>query len=606
MMASVEEKGSADGREDHTQDGTVDLKGRPILRSKTGRWRACSFIVGYEVFERMAYYGIASNLVIYLTTKLHEGTVTSANNVTNWVGTVWMTPLLGAYIADAHLGRYWTFVIASAIYLAGMSLLTLAVSLPALRPPSCGHGMKSADCDKRASPYQAGIFYGALYIIAIGTGGTKPNISTMGADQFDEFEPKEKTQKLSFFNWWMFSIFFGTLFSNTFLIYLQDNVGWALGYGLPTLGLALSILVFLLGTKFYRHKLPSESPFSRIAHVIVAALRKWRVTIPDDQKELHELSLEAYTKSGKFRIDHSPSLRFLDKAAVKSGATSPWMLCPVTQVEETKQMIKLVPILIATFVSSMMLAQGGTLFIKQGTTLDRSIGPNFEIPPACLSAFITIFMLISLVVYDRLFVPWIRRYTKNPRGITLLQRLGIGLVLHVMIMVTAWLAERKRLSVIRERQLFGEKDTLPLTIFILFPQFALLGIADSFVETAKIELFYDQAPQGMKSLGTSYFTTSLGIGSFLSSFLLSTVSNITKQHGRGWILDNLNISHFDYYYLFLAVLSSLNLLFFLFVAKYFVYNADTTEPKGDFAMETLPNKPPAEAQTEASNALLVS
>ncbi|CAB4291440.1 unnamed protein product [Prunus armeniaca] len=605
-MASVEEKGSADGREDHTQDGTVDLKGRPILRSKTGRWRACSFIVGYEVFERMAYYGIASNLVIYLTTKLHEGTVTSANNVTNWVGTVWMTPLLGAYIADAHLGRYWTFVIASAIYLAGMSLLTLAVSLPALRPPSCGHGIKSADCDKRASPYQAGIFYGALYIIAIGTGGTKPNISTMGADQFDEFEPKEKTQKLSFFNWWMFSIFFGTLFSNTFLIYLQDNVGWALGYGLPTLGLALSILVFLLGTKFYRHKLPSESPFSRIAHVIVAALRKWRVTIPDDQKELHELSLEAYTKSGKFRIDHSPSLRFLDKAAVKSGATSPWMLCPVTQVEETKQMIKLVPILIATFVSSMMLAQGGTLFIKQGTTLDRSIGPNFEIPPACLSAFITIFMLISLVVYDRLFVPWIRRYTKNPRGITLLQRLGIGLVLHVMIMVTAWLAERKRLSVIRERQLFGEKDTLPLTIFILFPQFALLGIADSFVETAKIELFYDQAPQGMKSLGTSYFTTSLGIGSFLSSFLLSTVSNITKQHGRGWILDNLNISHFDYYYLFLAVLSSLNLLFFLFVAKYFVYNADTTEPKGDFAMETLPNKPPAEAQTEASNALLVS
>ncbi|CAL8178274.1 unnamed protein product [Prunus armeniaca] len=487
-----------------------------------------------------------------------------------------------------------------------MSLLTLAVSLPALRPPSCGHGIKSADCDKRASPYQAGIFYGALYIIAIGTGGTKPNISTMGADQFDEFEPKEKTQKLSFFNWWMFSIFFGTLFSNTFLIYLQDNVGWALGYGLPTLGLALSILVFLLGTKFYRHKLPSESPFSRIAHVIVAALRKWRVTIPDDQKELHELSLEAYTKSGKFRIDHSPSLRFLDKAAVKSGATSPWMLCPVTQVEETKQMIKLVPILIATFVSSMMLAQGGTLFIKQGTTLDRSIGPNFEIPPACLSAFITIFMLISLVVYDRLFVPWIRRYTKNPRGITLLQRLGIGLVLHVMIMVTAWLAERKRLSVIRERQLFGEKDTLPLTIFILFPQFALLGIADSFVETAKIELFYDQAPQGMKSLGTSYFTTSLGIGSFLSSFLLSTVSNITKQHGRGWILDNLNISHFDYYYLFLAVLSSLNLLFFLFVAKYFVYNADTTEPKGDFAMETLPNKPPAEAQTEASNALLVS
>lgn len=65
----------------------------------------------------MAYYGIASNLVLYLTAQLREGTVKSSNDVTNWVGTVWMTPILGAYVADAFLGRYWTFVIASAIYL---------------------------------------------------------------------------------------------------------------------------------------------------------------------------------------------------------------------------------------------------------------------------------------------------------------------------------------------------------------------------------------------------------------------------------------------------------------------------------------------------------
>jgi solute carrier family 15 (peptide/histidine transporter), member 3/4 len=45
-MEVVEEKGLANGKEDYTQDGTVDLKGRPILRSKTGRWKACSFIVG--------------------------------------------------------------------------------------------------------------------------------------------------------------------------------------------------------------------------------------------------------------------------------------------------------------------------------------------------------------------------------------------------------------------------------------------------------------------------------------------------------------------------------------------------------------------------------
>lgn len=74
--------------------------------------------LGYEVFERMAFYGISANLVIYLTKKLHEGTVASSNSVTNWTGTAWILPILGAYIADAHLGRFWTFIIASGIYVA--------------------------------------------------------------------------------------------------------------------------------------------------------------------------------------------------------------------------------------------------------------------------------------------------------------------------------------------------------------------------------------------------------------------------------------------------------------------------------------------------------
>lgn len=191
----------------------------------------------------------------------------------------------------------------------GMILLTLAVSLSALRPPSCGHGVKEENCDKRASDLQIGIFYLALYIIAIGTGGTKPNISTMGADQFDDFEPKERFQKLSFFNWWMFSIFLGTLFSNTFLVYIQDTVGWAIGYGLPTAGLAVSIIVFIVGTRYYRHKPPSGSPLTRMARVLVATVRKWRVVVPDEPKELYELSLEEYSNSGQFRLDHTSSLR---------------------------------------------------------------------------------------------------------------------------------------------------------------------------------------------------------------------------------------------------------------------------------------------------------
>ncbi|XP_023540279.1 protein NRT1/ PTR FAMILY 5.2-like [Cucurbita pepo subsp. pepo] len=567
-MASLQET----GLDRYTEDGTVDLHGNPVLRSKTGRWKACSFIVVYEVFERMAYHGISTNLILYLTKKLHQGTVASANNVTNWSGTVWIMPILGAYIADAHLGRYRTFMIASTICLMGMGLLTLAVSMSSLKPPPCLE-VNKGNC-KQASKLQLAVFFGALYILALGTGGTKPNISTIGADQFDDFHPKEKAQKLSFFNWWMFSIFFGTLFANTGVVYIQDNVGWSLGYGLPTIGLAISILIFVAGTPFYRHKLPSGSPFTRMANVIVAAARNWRLPLPNDPKELHELEFEKYSIERAFRIDSTSSLRFLNKAAIRTGSTEPWKLCSVTQVEETKQILKMIPILVCTFIPSTMLAQTHTLFIKQGTTLDRSVGSHFQIPPASLSAFVTISMLLSVVIYDRIFVKIMQRLTKNPRGITLLQRMGIGMILHTMIMTIASRVERRRLYVARENGLVQNGGEIPLTIFSLLPQFMLMGTADAFTEVAKIEFFYDQAPESMKSLGTSYSMTSLGVGNFLSSFLLSTVSHITKNNGNGWILNNLNASHLDYYYALIAVLSAINFIVFLIVSKLYVYKAE--------------------------------
>ncbi|MFS7975451.1 putative proton-dependent oligopeptide transporter family, MFS transporter superfamily [Helianthus anomalus] len=432
----------------------------------------------------------------------------------------------------------------------GMGLLTLVVSLPSLKPPTCGKNVSYLDCDKRASSFQVGIFYCALYIIAIGTGGTKPNISTMGADQFDDFEPKERAHKLTFFNWWVFSIFFGTFFSNTFLVYIQDTVDWGLGYGIPTLTLLVAIIAFVFGTPVYRHKTRVESPFTRMAKVLVAAARKWNTSVP-----------------------------FLDKAAVRvEEPTSEWYLCPVTQVEQTKQMVKMIPVLCATFIPSTLIAQTNTLFIKQGTTLVRSIGPNFEIPPASLSVFFTISMLISLVVYDRLLVPFVRKYTKNPRGITMLQRMMVGLIIHIITMTIAFLVERHRLSVAKDHGINKPRQIVPLRIYILLPQFALMGVADCFLEVAKFEFFYDQAHEGMKSIGTAYFTTSIGIGYFLSSFILSTMSNVTKRNGHhGWILNNLNVSHLEYYYAFSAILSFMNFLFFLVVAKNFDYNVEVNE-----------------------------
>lgn len=67
--------------------------------------------------ERLAFYGISSNLVTYLTSKLHEGNASAARNVTTWEGTCYFIPLIGGVLADAYWGRYWTMTVFFAFYL---------------------------------------------------------------------------------------------------------------------------------------------------------------------------------------------------------------------------------------------------------------------------------------------------------------------------------------------------------------------------------------------------------------------------------------------------------------------------------------------------------
>ncbi|XP_010532218.1 PREDICTED: protein NRT1/ PTR FAMILY 5.1 [Tarenaya hassleriana] len=552
---------------DYTQDGTVDIHGRPVMASKTGRWRACSFLLGYEAFERMAFYGIASNLVNYLTTRLHEDTISSVRNVNNWSGAVWITPILGAYIADSYLGRFWTFTISSLIYVMGMILLTMAVSLKSLRP-TCENGV----CNK-ASSLQITFFYLSLYIIAIGAGGTKPNISTFGADQFDDFNPREKKLKVSFFNWWMFSAFLGALFATLGLVYIQENLGWGLGYGIPTVGLLLSLFVFYLGTPFYRHKVLKTGNLAKdLVRVPISAFRNRKLSCPDDPLELHEVDVQYYI-SGKQQVHHTPIFRFLDKAAIKTDSRD--LPCTVTQVEVAKRILGLILIWLVTLIPSTLWAQINTLFVKQGTTLDRKIGSGFQIPAASLGSFVTLSMLLSVPMYDQYFVPLMRKKTGNPRGITLLQRLGIGFVIQIIAIAVASAVEVKRMRMIREFHITSPKEIIPMSIFWLLPQYSLLGVADVFNAIGLLEFFYDQSPEDMQSLGTTFFTSGIGLGNFLNSFLVTVVDKITgRGNGKSWIGDNLNDSRLDYYYGFLMVISTVNLGLFLWAACKYVYKND--------------------------------
>lgn len=93
----------------------------------------------------------------------------------------------------------------------GMALLALTALVPQLSPhdgaaPTVG---------------QLALLYSALYVVALGTGGIKPNVSAFGADQFDDKSREERREKQSFFNWFYFSINVGSLIACTVIVWIQ-------------------------------------------------------------------------------------------------------------------------------------------------------------------------------------------------------------------------------------------------------------------------------------------------------------------------------------------------------------------------------------------------
>ncbi|KAE8726457.1 Protein NRT1/ PTR FAMILY 8.1 [Hibiscus syriacus] len=555
----------------YTKDGTTNFRNKPAIKNKTGTWKACPYILGNECCERLAYYGINTNLVNYLKFQLNQRNVAAVSNVMNWSGTCYVMPLIGAFLADAYLGRYWTIASFSIIYVFGMTILTLSASI---------HGLKPT-CDENnvyhPTRLQTGVFFLGLYLIALGTGGIKPCVSSFGADQFDDSDETEKKKKSSFFNWFYFSINIGALVASSVLVWIQTNVGWAWGFGIPAVAMAIAVASFFSGTRLYRNQRPGGSPLARICQVIVASFRKVRVEVPDDKSFLYETTDEESTVRGSRNLDHTKQLSFFDKAAVVSsydqikGSINPWRLCTVTQVEELKSIIRLLPIWATGIIFSTAYSQMGTLFVLQGNTMDLHMGGSFEIPSASLSLFDTISVIFWVPVYDRLIVPLARKYTGHKNGFTQLQRIAIGLIISIFAMISAGTLELVRLRAVKKHNYYELKH-MPISIFFQVPQYFIIGCAEVFTFIGQLEFFYEEAPDAMRSLCSALSLSTAALGNYLSTFLVNIVADLSTRDGNpGWIPDNLNYGHLHYFFWLLAVLSVINMGVYVMVARWYSY-----------------------------------
>ncbi|KAI4379092.1 hypothetical protein MLD38_005431 [Melastoma candidum] len=544
--------------------------------NKPRGWSVMPYILGNETFERLASIGIFANFMVYLLRKYNMTQVKASNLLNVWSGIGNFAPLIGAFVSDAYAGRYLTIAVASFFSFLGMATLTLTSWLPRLHPPPCVVTSQS-QC-QGPTTQQLGVLVLALGFLSIGTGGIRPCSIPFGVDQFDQTTEKGQKGINSFYNWYYTSFTVVLLIALTVVVYIQDSVSWVWGFGIPTMLMFCSIVLFFTGTRLYVRIRPEGSVFTGIAQVFVAAYRKRRASIPEGGATFYDPPAAATVLS---KLPLTYIYRSLNKAAMvmKDDELNPdgiptdrWRLCSIQQVEEAKCILKIIPVWSAGIIAFTSMVQQGTFTVSQALKMDRHLGPKFQIPAGSMFTISLITIGLWVPFYDRILVPALRRATGHEGGITLLQRIGIGIIFSTASMMAAGLIERDRRQVALQHP--TADGITPMSVMWLSPQLILMGFCEAFTAIGLIEFFNRQFPDHMKSVGNSLFFCSFGGSNYVSSLIVTVVHRVTGGDGRpDWLANDINSGRLDYFYFLLAGLGVLNFFYFLYCARCYVYKS---------------------------------
>ncbi|KAJ7953741.1 NRT1/PTR family protein 2.2 [Quillaja saponaria] len=552
-------------------DESLVLSEPEINQTKPG-WKAMPYIIGNETIERLATFGMTANFMVYLLREYNMDQVMAANILNIWVGVCNVAPLMGAFVADAYLGKFRTIVIASFATLVGMVIVTLTAWVPQFHPPPCTVQKQQLDECIGHTKYQLYILLLGLFWLSIGTGGIKPCSVPFAIDQFDLTTIEGRKGSSRFYNWYYTSFTVIMLINQTIVVYIQDSVSWTLGFSLPALLMLWAIILFIAGRKVYVYVQPEGTIFSSIAQVFIAAYRNRHLQLPASE-DIHDVFYDPPVKKNLvLKMPLTNQLRFLNKSALivnNEHSSNSCGLCTVQEVEELKALLKLLPVWVASVICFISIAQQGTFPISQALKMDRHLG-SFEIPAGSLGVISLVTVAIFLPLYDSILTPIIAKFTKREEGITTLQRIGLGHFISILTMVVAAFVERYRRSLAISNN--TPDEVAPMSAMWLAPQFVLLGMCEVFNVVGHTEFYNKEAPENMRSIANSLFCLTTAGSSYLLSLLVNIVHNFTGQHGQpDWLDNDINAGRLDYFYFLIAGLMVLNFGYYIFCARRYHY-----------------------------------
>ncbi|PON35055.1 Proton-dependent oligopeptide transporter [Parasponia andersonii] len=572
MKTNMGETIDKNEKDDATVDSKINYRG----------WKIMPLVIGNEIFEKLGTFGTSSNLLVYLTTVFNMKRITAANTINIFNGTSNLVSLAGAFLSDTYFGRYNTLCFGTIASFMGLLLIDLTAAIKKLHPPHCGTE-ESHTCQGPTAGQMAFLLT-SFGLLILGSGAIRPCNLAFGADQFNPKTESGKRGINSFFNWYFFTYTSAKMIAVTLIVYVQSNISWALGLSIPPALMFASTTLFFMGSKIYVKVKASGSPITSLAQVIVVAIKKRRLKLSDQPW----ISLYTYIppKSINANLPYTDQFRFLNKAAIitpedqikpDGSPTEPWGLCCLQQVEEVKCVMRVLPIWLAATVYHVAIVQQQTYVVFQALQSDRRLGNvNFEIPAASYVVFTMLSLTIWIPLYDRIIVPFFQRLRRKEGGITLLERICIGIFLSILTSLVSGLAEDRRRTTALTKPTLGFNPRRgaisSMSASWLIPQLLLAGVAQAFADIGQVEFYYKQFPENMRSIAGSIFFCGLAGSNYLSSFLITIVHRTTEGSANGnWLPEDLNKGRLDYFYYMTAGLGAINLGFFLLCAKWYKY-----------------------------------
>jgi POT family proton-dependent oligopeptide transporter len=414
------------------------------------------YIIGNEAAERFSFYGMRNILTVFLVEYLlaRRSSLTRADDAQAvfhlFVMGVYLFPLLGGLIADRWWGKYRTVLWLSLVYCAGHACLAF------LEDSATG-------------------FYTGLFLIALGSGGIKPCVSSFVGDQFTE---SSRSLVTKVFGWFYWSINLGSFFASLTIPKVLEHFGPRVAFGIPGLLMAVATLIFWAGRHLYVVVPPKGADHHGFWSVVATALRRGDVPGGFWERARSEHPLEA-----------------VEAARAVVGVLS---------------IFAMVPFFWACF------DQKASLWVLQARNLDLHVG-SLTLAPSQLQATNPLLVLLLVPVTTYWLYPWLQRHGLP---FTPLRRIGVGLFLAGTSFVLVALIQRAL-----------EGGAKPSVLWQVGP-YIVLTLSEILVSTTGLEFAYTQAPVSMKSTIMSLWLLANAAG----NLVVVVAKKIGLVHGTGEFL----------------------------------------------------------------------